>query len=213
MDPFDKMHSAKKARSRRSMIMKENRIKRQKFNSHQHIPLDPIINTPMSSTPRQPLSELTPSFQNMAALPGISGQSGSICLGFEGSEPSLSRHAFKTNLRSRPIDILGTNLFSKFASSSTVKENEGFTLSSLITNQNRTHREDFVNEAGSSSNTHTLPLKTIPVRGRPKNQYGVPNMARNLTRKFPILERVEGNETANLTLGSTTQIRYINAST
>ncbi|XP_058732948.1 uncharacterized protein LOC131604533 [Vicia villosa] len=210
MDPCDRIHNAKKARSRRSMLLKENRSKRQKYNSHQQFPLEvPVINTPMSSTPRQPLSELTPSFQNMAALPTSSCQSVGISLGFEGSEPSISRHAFKTNLRSRPIDVLGTNLFSKFASNSTVKENEGFTPSSLKAKQNRTQHENRRDEAGSSSNIHTLPLNPIPVRGRPKNQYGVPNMAMNLTRKFPILERVEGNDTANLTLGSTTPTRCV----
>ncbi|XP_058775274.1 uncharacterized protein LOC131649531 [Vicia villosa] len=208
MDPFDTMHNAKKARSRRSMILKETRVKRQKYNVQQQFPRDTMINTPMSSTPRQPLSELTPSFQNMTALPRFDGQSVGISLGFEGSEPSISRHAFKTNVRSRPIDLLGTNLFSKFASSSTVRENEGFTPSSLIPKENRTQHENFVNEAGSSSDMHTLPLNPIPVRGRPKNQYGVPNMARNLTRKFPLQERLEGNDTANLTLGSTTQTRF-----
>ncbi|XP_058780945.1 uncharacterized protein LOC131655055 [Vicia villosa] len=199
MDPFARKHNAKKARSRRSMLLKENRSKRQKYNPHQQLALDAVINTPMSITPRQPLSELIPSLQNSTTRTRISGQSVGISLGFEGSEPSVTRQAFKTNIRSRPIDTLATNLFSKFASSSTAKENEGFTPSSLKANQNRSPHENIVGEAGSSSTIHT------PVRGRPKNHYGVPNMARNLTRKFPILEREEGHHTTNGLLGCTGQ--------
>ncbi|XP_058767622.1 uncharacterized protein LOC131641334 [Vicia villosa] len=40
------------------------------------------------------------------------------------------------------------------------------------------------------------PATSIPGRGRPKNHYGIPNMARNLTRKFPI-PAADGNATEN----------------
>ncbi|XP_058732642.1 uncharacterized protein LOC131604199 [Vicia villosa] len=144
------------------MLLKENRSKRQKYNPHQQLALDAVINTPVSITPRQPLSELTPSLQNSTTRTRISGHS-------------------------------------------TAKENEGFTPSSLKANQNRSPHENIVGEAGRSSTIHTLPLNPRPVRGRPKNHYGVPNMARNLTRKFPILEREEGHHTTNGLLGYTGQ--------
>src|SRR3954462_14787638 len=119
MDPLDRKRNAKMARSRRTMLLKENRSKRQKYNPHQQFPLEATINTTMSFTPRQPLSELTPSFQNSTTTTRIDGQSQHLSVGFEGSGPSATRHAFKTNIRSRGIDTLATNLFSKFASSST----------------------------------------------------------------------------------------------
>src|SRR4051812_8719421 len=89
MDPLDRKRNAKMARSRRTMLLKENRSKRQKYNPHQQFPLEATINTTMSFTPRQPLSELTPSFQNSTTTTRIDGQSQQIY--FQNLHPALRR--------------------------------------------------------------------------------------------------------------------------
>ncbi|XP_058729137.1 uncharacterized protein LOC131601360 [Vicia villosa] len=113
----------------------------------------------------------------------------------------MSRHVFKTNIRSCQLQSLGRNLFSNFASSSNTKENE---MSRTSKQKPSPVQENIVSGAGSSSNVSTATATSRPGRGRPKNRYGIPNMARNLTRKFPI-PPADGNATANLYLGTNTQ--------
>ncbi|XP_058740821.1 uncharacterized protein LOC131613143 [Vicia villosa] len=188
MDPVDPIGSAKKARARRSLLLRDLRSKRQKYCGPQQLHGDRMMNTPVSITPRQPLNELTPSLRNSYAVNPSGKQPMILTPRDAGSEPSISRHAFRTNLSTYQIGGLGTNLFSKFAGISAEKENESFTPSSLVNLKERSPSHEMeVLRTGCSSNVHTCPPSSRPRRGRPKNGYGVPNIARNLTRKFPDL--------------------------
>ncbi|XP_058767402.1 uncharacterized protein LOC131641097 [Vicia villosa] len=178
--------SGKKARARRMLLLKEIRSKRQKISPQQIVSGQTVINNPTFHTPRQPLSDLTQAFQNTITRTPVDQHSVSPNVSDAGTEPSLLIHGFK-NLRSCHIGSLGTNLYSKFASTSTHKENDPFGLPSKTNQHPLPLHENNVVRAGSSSNRATLvcPPESKTARGRPRNQYGVPNMALNLCRKIP----------------------------
>ncbi|XP_058758760.1 uncharacterized protein LOC131632013 [Vicia villosa] len=172
--------SGKKARARRMLILKENRSKHQKLSPQQILRGQTVINNPTFHTPRQPLSDLTQAFQNIITRTPVDQHSISPNVSDAGTEPRLSIHGFK--------DLRSCHIGSLFASTSTLKENDTFGLPSITNQHPLPLHEKNVVRAGSSSNRATLlcPPDSKTARGRPKNQYGVPNMALNLCRKFPI---------------------------
>ncbi|XP_058746408.1 uncharacterized protein LOC131619316 [Vicia villosa] len=189
MERLDNNELGKKARARRSLVLKENRSKRPKYSPHQPINMDTNHVSPISMTPRQPLAELTPSIQNQYSQSHLTNEAFYNTRLLQGSEPSPSRHGFKTNLRTSHIETLGTNLLSKFSSSAAVFD---FRSSS----NTPTLETSYI---GSGSNSHTNVIKHLdttalqrrakantPARGRPRQQLGVPNIANHLSRNVPI---------------------------
>ncbi|XP_058778342.1 uncharacterized protein LOC131652497 [Vicia villosa] len=199
MDRLDNLTPCKKARSRRSMILKENRSKRLKFSTHPTIDFETMHNSPTCLTLRQPFSDLTPSFQNT----NFQSQPPT-----EGSKPSQSRHAFKRNRRCSQIDSLGTNLLSNFSSKAIVISNDPPSQSTLENIQEHSaYQHNIISELGSSSNTPTSWATNKPGRGRPRTKMGVPNLALNLSRKFPIVNNIIGTATSKGTTESNSQTR------
>lgn len=64
MERPENVDPGKKARARRSLVLKENCSKCLKYSPHQPINVETNYNSPSSMTPRQPLAELTPSIRN-----------------------------------------------------------------------------------------------------------------------------------------------------
>ncbi|XP_058746518.1 uncharacterized protein LOC131619442 [Vicia villosa] len=167
-----------------------------------------MYNTPCHFTPRQPLSELTPSSQNSNTISQLNVPSIQLSGRVAGSEPSLPRHTFRSNLKTYQIGNLGKNLLSKFATTSTVAENETYQHSSLQSEQQSSPQyKNTVIEVGSSSNSKNGAPISKTSRGRPKKQFGVPNMVLNLCSKFPILTGAEGTAAPTQTHRAYSQAR------
>ncbi|XP_058722666.1 uncharacterized protein LOC131594520 [Vicia villosa] len=199
MDRVEITTPRKKARARRVLILKENRSKRPRYSTHPPSVIDTDHNSPTPMMLRQPFSDLTPSFQNT----NLNSQPPA-----DGSKPSLSRHAFKRNRKCSQIDSLGRNLLSKFSSNSTVYSNEGITQSTSGIIQERSPiNHNIISEVGSPSNTPTSLAINKPGRGRPKTNFGVPNLALNLTRKYSSVTEKSGIPSAKVTPESSSQKR------
>ncbi|XP_058759288.1 uncharacterized protein LOC131632565 [Vicia villosa] len=198
MDPLEIITPRKKARARRALILKENRSKRPKYSTQLPIDFDTDHSSPTSFTLRQPFSDLTPSFQNT----NLNSQPPT-----ETSKPSLSRHAFKRNRKCSQIDSLGRNLLSKFSSKSTVESTGGINQSTLENiKEQAPFNHSIISEVGSSSNTPTSLAINKTGGGRPKTKLGVPSLALNLTRKFPIVPQKNGIPSSKVTPESSSRI-------
>ncbi|XP_058742338.1 uncharacterized protein LOC131614807 [Vicia villosa] len=186
------MHiSGKKARARRSLIMKENRSKRQRHNCNQPESINDTFYSPNCFTSRQPLSEITLSAQNQKTIAQIVEEGIMLSAHMQNSEPSITRHVFRNNIKSSHLDSLGTNLMSKFSTHCTNENGVPTTIENaqpgVISSTNQFY------DPGSSSKNPINTEKKKPVRGRPKKQLGVPSLAMNLNSNPP-------NEAVNISV-------------
>ncbi|XP_058741448.1 uncharacterized protein LOC131613826 [Vicia villosa] len=221
MERPDKNELGKKARARRSLVLKENRSKRPKYSPHQPISMDTNHVSPISMTPRQPLADLTPSIQNQYSQSHLTNEAFYNTRLLQGSEPSPSRHGFKTNLRTSHIETLGTNLLSKFSSSAAVFD--------FGSSSNTPTLETSYIGSGSNSDTNLIkqldttalqrqpakkPVSAVsqivrakantPARGWPRQQLGVPNIANHLSKNVPIQTNPTGTDTPKMSMQTAT---------
>ncbi|XP_058775634.1 uncharacterized protein LOC131649912 [Vicia villosa] len=183
--------SGKKARARRSLIMKENCSKRQRQNCNQPDSINDTFYSPNCFTMRQPLSEITPSAQNQKTIAQIVEEGIMLSARMQNSEPSITRHVFRNNMKSSHLDSLGTNLMSKFSTDCTNENGHPTTI------ENAQHGVIFSTnqfyDPGSSSKNPINTEKKKPICGRPKKQLGVPSLAMNLNSNPP-------NEAVNISV-------------
>lgn len=130
MGDAKKYDLAKKERARRSRIIKDLCLKRQRYTPQQEITFNNRIRTPNLLTIRTPLSELTPLPHNQKIVAQIVEEGKILSAQFQGYEPSESRHGFKPTKKSYKVHTLGNNLLSKFTNSITCETKEYTDLTS-----------------------------------------------------------------------------------
>lgn len=113
MNDMNNSASAKKSRVRRSLIIKQLRSKCQRHTTLQQVSFNTQLLTLDNMTTRTPLSELTSSHQNQKTFEQIVEERRLLSARFYGSEPSQTRHGFRTTKHAYNIHSLGKKYFSK----------------------------------------------------------------------------------------------------
>ncbi|KAI5411088.1 hypothetical protein KIW84_056291 [Lathyrus oleraceus] len=186
MDDTYKFLSAKKSRARRSLIIKQFHSKRQRHTTQQQDTFNAEIPTPNIMTIRTPLSELTPSHQNQKIIDQIVEEGRLLSARLQGSDPSQTRHGFRTTKHAYNIQSLGINLFSRFSNAITheLDENTQPTATKTLT-QVLLPQCSSVEDVVSSSYKRMAATDVKPARGRPQKTVVGPIFGMNVSSISP----------------------------